>query len=88
MQTGVYEHYKGLLFVVLGEVTLEGDSLEPAILYQALYDDYRLWVRTKKDFTSEVHSPEYAYEGVRFRFIREWTTEDALLHPQVHPLFS
>ena len=88
MQTGIYEHYKGLLFVVLGEVTLEGDSLEPAILYQALYDDYRVWVRTKKDFSSLVAMPEYADEGARFRFVREWTKEDALLHPRVHPLIS
>jgi hypothetical protein len=88
MKIGIYEHYKGLLFLVLGEATLEGESLEPVIIYQALYDDYRIWVRTKEDFMMEVSIPEYDYRGTRFRFIREWTKEDALLYPKVNSLLN
>jgi hypothetical protein len=88
MRSGIYQHYKGMLFLVLGEATLEGDDLKPAIIYQALYDDYRLWVRTAEDFVKEVSMPEYDYHGPRFRFVKSWTTEDALLHPQAHAPFT
>ncbi len=83
MRSGIYRHYKGMLFLVLGEATLESDDLEPAIIYQALYGDYRLWVRSKKDFLEEVSIPEYSYSGPRFCFIKSWGQEEALLHPQV-----
>lgn len=82
MQTGIYQHYKGMLFLALGEGTIESDDLEPAIIYQALYGDYRLWIRSQKDFLQEVSIPDYNYTGPRFSFIKSWSTEEALLHPQ------
>lgn len=85
MLSGIYQHYKGMQFLVLGEATLESADLKPAVIYQALYGDYRLWVRAEEDFLEEVSMPEYDYHGPRFRFIKSWLEEDALLHPQAHP---
>lgn len=82
MRLGIYQHYKGMLFLVLGEATLESADLEPAIIYQSLYGDYRLWVRSKKDFLAEVSISEYSYNGPRFCFIKSWDKEEALLYPQ------
>jgi hypothetical protein len=76
-----------MLFLVLGEVTLEGEALKPAILYQALYDDYRLWVRIKTDFLQTVSIPEHDYHGPRFQFMKVWEAADQLLHPEACPLF-
>ena len=41
---GLYRHYKGGMYRVLGTVR-HSESLEPMTLYQALYGDQGLWVR-------------------------------------------
>jgi hypothetical protein len=81
MQRGIYQHYKGKLYLVLGEGLAEAD-LTPMVVYQALYDDYTLWLRSREDFFSEVLSEEAAYSGPRFQFVREWMEEDGLNHPK------
>ncbi|MCW1888479.1 MAG: DUF1653 domain-containing protein [Candidatus Moranbacteria bacterium] len=81
MQTGIYQHYKGKQYLVLGSALLE-DSLTPAIIYQALYDEYTLWIREEKLFEEHLTLPEYSYTGPRFRFIRTWTEEDAKKYPK------
>jgi len=41
---GVYEHYKGNRYHVLGEAT-HSETQEKMIVYRALYGDSELWVR-------------------------------------------
>ena len=81
MQTGIYQHYKGGEFLVLGLAILE-ETLEEAVIYQHLSDDYSLWIRGKKLFEERVDIPEYTYSGPRFRFKSHWTPADALKHPR------
>ena len=48
-KTGIYRHYKGKLYHVVGEA-IHSETLEPLIVYRALYGEYRLWVRPKAMF--------------------------------------
>ncbi len=50
---GLYRHYKGLMYEVVGTVR-HSESLEPMTLYRALYGDKGLWVRPAAMFNEEV----------------------------------
>ena len=41
---GIYRHYKGNRYKVLGVAT-HSETLEKLVVYQALYADYSIWVR-------------------------------------------
>lgn len=56
---GLYRHYKGLLYEVLGTAR-HSESLEPMTLYRALYGERGLWVRPATMFNEEV-----VIDGVR-----------------------
>ncbi len=63
---GLYRHYKGLMYEVVGTVR-HSESLEPMTLYRALYGARGLWVRPTTMFNEEV-----VIEGVRQpRFARQ-----------------
>lgn len=53
IKTGIYRHYKGKLYHVMGEA-IHSETLEPLIVYRALYGEYRLWVRPKAMFYETV----------------------------------
>jgi hypothetical protein len=64
---GIYKHYKGGEYEVLGAVR-HSESLEPMVLYRPLYNDSGLWVRPYKMFFSAVQ-----HEGIskpRFQLLR------------------
>jgi len=50
---GLYRHYKGLLYEVLGTAR-HSETLEPMTLYRALYGERGLWVRPAAMFAEEV----------------------------------
>lgn len=50
---GLYQHYKGMRYEVLGTVR-HSESLEPMTLYRALYGEHGLWVRPAAMFNEEV----------------------------------
>ena len=50
---GLYRHYKGRLYAVVGTVR-HSESLEPMTLYRALYGDQGLWVRPAAMFNDNV----------------------------------
>ena len=56
---GLYRHYKGLLYEVVGTAR-HSETLEPLTLYRALYGDKGLWVRPAAMFNEEV-----VIDGVR-----------------------
>ena len=82
MEIGIYRHYKGQDYLVLGTATLE-ESLAEAVIYQALYGEYTLWIRERKLFEEHLDLPDYPYSGPRFRFIAKWTQADKVKHPKV-----
>lgn len=57
--TGRYRHYKGGEYEVLG-VVRHSETLEPMVLYRALYGERGLWVRPHAMFFETIE-----HEGVR-----------------------
>ena len=44
IRPGIYRHFKGNRYEVLG-TALHSETLEPMVVYRALYGDQKLWVR-------------------------------------------
>ena len=56
---GLYRHYKGGLYEVL-DIARHSETLEPLVVYRALYGAHGLWVRPAAMFTETV-----VIDGVR-----------------------
>ncbi len=52
-QPGLYRHYKGNEYRVLG-LARHSETLEPLVVYQALYGERGLWVRPAAMFVETV----------------------------------
>ena len=50
---GKYRHYKGKFYRVIGTVR-HSETLEPLVVYRALYGKRELWVRPLKMFKQKV----------------------------------
>jgi hypothetical protein len=50
---GLYRHYKGGLYEVIGSAR-HSETLEPMTVYRALYGEHGLWVRPAAMFTEQV----------------------------------
>ncbi len=64
---GVYRHYKGNMYRVIGEAT-HSETLERLVVYQALYGERGLWVRPRAMFLETVtvggeEKARFAYIG-------------------------
>ena len=53
LQPGLYRHYKGQQYRVLG-VARHSETEEDLVIYQALYGEFGLWVRPLSMFTESV----------------------------------
>ena len=53
IKPGLYEHYKGQKYEVVG-MCRHSETLEELVVYRALNGDYRLWVRPHKMFIGTV----------------------------------
>lgn len=55
MKLGVYRHYKGNLYRILG-IVKHSETLEDLVLYEALYDNSlsKQWVRPLAMFEEEI----------------------------------
>lgn len=70
MKLGIYQHFRGNYYQVLG-VSRHSETLEELVVYQALYGDFGLWVRPINMFTEEVRDGSKLVP--RFKFIHEGT---------------
>ncbi|MBX4211759.1 MAG: DUF1653 domain-containing protein [Candidatus Yanofskybacteria bacterium] len=76
IKTGIYQHYKGYMYLVLGVAT-HSESREPLVVYVPLYlrkgDKKSEWmVRPAlgpEGFLEKVNKPEYKWKGPRFKFL-------------------
>ena len=67
LKLGVYKHYKGNKYQVLG-VSLHSESLEELVIYKALYGEGLIWVRPLKMFLGNIEvdgkiKPRFRYLG-------------------------
>lgn len=53
IKPGIYQHYKGQLYQVLGTCR-HTETLEILVVYQSLYGGYNLWVRPFDMFTGTI----------------------------------
>ena len=68
MKIGLYQHYNGNYYHVLG-ICRHSETLEEMVAYRALYGDYGLWVRPRNMFLETVTVD--GNKRSRFEFIRE-----------------
>ena len=64
-----YRHFKGNLYQIIG-VAYQADNMEETVVYQALYGDYRWYVRSLKEFVSSVDAVKYPEHAGEWRFTR------------------
>lgn len=67
LETGLYEHYKGNKYRVLG-VAIHSETLEELVVYKALYGEGLIWVRPLKMFLENIEidgetKPRFRYLG-------------------------
>ena len=63
IQPGIYRHFKGNRYEVIG-LANHSETMEPMVVYRALYGEFGLWVRPAAMWTEIVDKPEY--HGPRF----------------------
>lgn len=66
LKLGKYRHFKGKEYELLG-IASHSESLEPMVVYRALYGDRSLWVRPAEMWNEEVVRDDY--RGPRFQYI-------------------
>lgn len=74
IRQGIYRHYKGDLYQVIGRAR-HTETLEELVVYKALYGEFALWVRPFVMFTQSVIYD--SQEVPRFTFLQE--NEDNIL---------
>ena len=70
IRLGRYRHFKGGEYEVLG-VASHSETLEPMVVYRALYGEGGLWVRPASMWNQWVERDGYA--GPRFTFVEDRT---------------
>lgn len=68
IKPGIWQHFKGNRYRVLG-VASHSETLEPMVVYQALYGEGGLWVRPLSMWTEQVERDGYC--GPRFVFVED-----------------
>lgn len=63
---GIYRHYKGNLYEVLG-VAQHSETLEYLVIYKTLYGDFSTWVRPLDMFQESVEND--GQQVARFEFV-------------------
>lgn len=66
LQPGKYRHFKGNEYELLG-IARHSETLEPMVVYRALYGDGGLWVRPASMWTEPVERLDYC--GPRFQYV-------------------
>ena len=68
IRIGKYRHFKGKEYRLLG-IAKHSETLEPMVVYQALYGEMGLWVRPASMWTEHVERD--GYSGPRFEYIEK-----------------
>lgn len=68
LKPGIYRHFKGNRYRLLGVAT-HSETLEPMVVYRALYGEGGLWVRPAAMWLEPVEKD--GYSGPRFQWVEE-----------------
>ena len=68
LKTGRYQHFKGNYYELIG-IAKHSETLEPMVVYRALYGEGGLWVRPAAMWCEIVDKD--GYHGPRFQYIGE-----------------
>lgn len=68
LKPGLYRHFKGNLYRLLF-VAKHSETLEPMVVYQALYGEGGVWVRPASMWSEQVERDDY--RGPRFCPVEE-----------------
>ena len=68
IKSGKYRHFKGMEYHLIG-VARHSETLQPMVVYRALYGEGGLWVRPAQMWTETVDRDDY--HGPRFQYIGE-----------------
>ncbi len=66
IKLGKYRHFKGNEYLVIG-IAKHSETLEPMVVYQALYGKKEIWVRPAAMWNEAVDKD--GYRGPRFQYI-------------------
>ena len=67
IKLGIYQHYKGNQYEVIG-IARHSETLEPMVIYRAMYGEREYWVRPLPMFIDmvvieEIERPRFLYLG-------------------------
>ena len=68
IKPGIYRHFKGNRYEVIG-IANHSETMEPMVVYRALYGENGLWVRPAAMWNEIVEREDYS--GPRFQFVGE-----------------
>ena len=68
LKPGIYRHFKGNLYELIG-IAKHTETLEPMVVYKALYGEGGLWVRPAAMWNEIVDKD--GYHGPRFQYMEE-----------------
>ena len=68
LKPGIYQHFKGNRYELL-YVATHSETLEPMVVYRALYGDGGIWVRPAHMWSEHVEKD--GYSGPRFAPVHE-----------------
>ena len=66
IQPGIYRHFKGKIYELIG-IAKHSETMEPMVVYRALYGEHGLWVRPAQMWNEQVDREDY--HGPRFIFV-------------------
>ena len=66
LKKGKYRHFKGMEYELIA-VAKHSETLEPMVVYKALYGEGGYWVRPAAMWTEQVNRD--GYSGPRFQYI-------------------